>query len=55
MGGMIARRLFECYRDWAREAGVREVLTGVRLVSRGKPRIDFIPRWESSILAASIA
>ena len=29
MGGMIARRLFECYRDWAREAGVREVRTGV--------------------------
>ncbi len=29
MGGMIARRLFECYRDWAREAGVREIRTGV--------------------------
>jgi GNAT superfamily N-acetyltransferase len=29
MGGTIARRLFERYRDWAMARGVREVRTGV--------------------------
>ena len=37
MGGIIAKRLFECYRDWALGHGVREVRvcvsTGVALES----------------------